>query len=384
MKHTLSRKLGVYIHWPFCVSKCPYCDFNSHVSSGIDLEQWTSAYIKELEYAHSQTPSHTVHTIFFGGGTPSLMPPQLMEKLINTVKNLWQASEHVEITFEANPTSSESSKFEAFQQAGANRVSVGIQAFNDDDLRFLGRPHNLKEGIQAIETAHKYFNRVSFDLIYARPQQTLKAWEKELKEALNYAPTHISLYQLTIEPGTAFKTAYSRGDFTLPDEHLSADLYSLTEDVLAQHNLHSYEVSNYATANEECKHNLLYWEYEDYVGVGPGAHGRLTQHSKKYATRRHRAPNIWLNNTLTNKAAGEHELIELSKKEVVVEQFLMGLRLTKGLNINQNELTHTHPKLLERIQTLVEYNLLSLHPNKIKATPEGRLKLNSVLNYLFN
>lgn len=384
MKQPLSPKLGVYVHWPFCVSKCPYCDFNSHVSKHIDIESWRKAYLNELAYSKAQTPNHTVHSIFFGGGTPSLMPPHLMESIITAITQLWRCDEDLEITFEANPTSVESSNFKAFKEAGANRVSIGIQAFNNEDLQFLGRPHNLEEGIKAIETAQTHFNRMSFDLIYARPNQTLHTWESELQHALSYAPTHISLYQLTIEPGTAFKTAHSRGDFTLPDETLSAELYQLTESVLNQKGLFSYEVSNYATKDEACKHNLLYWEYEDYIGIGPGAHGRITVNQTKHATRRHRAPDIWLNAALTNTNAGEHECLALSNFDSLVERLLMGLRLTDGIYINTAQANTIYPAFQNKLHALITHNLLSINgSNKIKATPEGRLKLNSILGYLF-
>lgn len=379
------KPFGLYVHWPFCVSKCPYCDFNSHVVQTIDLEAWTDAYMHELEFSYQQTPQHQLQTIFFGGGTPSLMPPKLMGAIIEKAYSLWSCAADIEITFEANPTSVESEKFKSFKSAGANRVSVGIQAFNDADLKFLGRPHNLAEGIAAIENAHTYFDRVSFDLIYARPHQTLEAWGKELETALKYAPTHISLYQLTIEPGTAFFTSFARGDFPLPDENLSAELYELTGKILAGKNFHPYEVSNYAVVGEECRHNLIYWQYNDYIGIGPGAHGRITEDGIKYATRRHRAPQIWLEACLKNKH-GQHEKLPLSSYEALTELMLMGLRLDNGIAVERfTEIMDQGPAQMFGVkwQSLLNDGLIQEKEKRILATDKGRLKLNGILEYLF-
>lgn len=380
-----SKPLAVYVHWPFCVSKCPYCDFNSHVVQQIDIEQWTAAYLNELNFSHEQTPKHVVKTIFFGGGTPSLMPPVLMETIINKVQSLWACSEDLEITFEANPTSVESEKFKAFRSAGANRVSIGIQAFNDHDLKFLGRPHNLAEGIAAIEIAHRAFSRVSFDLIYARPHQTLEGWTQELETAIKYAPTHISLYQLTIEPGTAFHTMFNRGDFPLPDEGLSSDLYEATGDILNRHRFQAYEVSNYARPGEECRHNLMYWRYNDYVGIGPGAHGRITLDTIKYAKRRHRAPQLWLDACLS-KSHGQHEISPLSSHEELTELMLMGMRLADGVKLDRFiQIAKKTPDNMFglRWQKLISESLLEERTGWIVATSKGRLKLNGILEYLF-
>lgn len=379
------QPLGVYVHWPFCVSKCPYCDFNSHVAQAIDIDQWATAYMRELDFSYQQTSSHQVQTIFFGGGTPSLMPPALMEKVIEKIKAKWVCSDNLEITFEANPTSVESEKFQAFKSAGANRVSIGVQAFNDADLKFLGRPHDLAQGVAAIEKAHESFNRVSFDLIYARPNQSLNDWEQELSTALQYAPTHISLYQLTIEPGTAFHTSFARGDFPLPDEALSTELYELTGEVLSNKGFHAYEVSNYAVSGEECRHNLMYWEYNDYIGIGPGAHGRVTIDNIKYATRRHRAPQLWLESCL-NKNHGQHEIITLSSQEELIELMLMGLRLEKGIEINRFfEISGQAPSQFfgKKWNALISDGLLCEDTYRVFATAKGRLKLNGILSFLF-
>lgn len=387
--HTISaaspKPLGIYVHWPFCVSKCPYCDFNSHVVKSIDIDQWTKAYMNELEFSYQQTPNHHVQTIFFGGGTPSLMPPSLMGAIIDKVRELWTCVDNLEITFEANPTSVEAEKFKAFKSAGANRVSIGVQAFNDTDLKFLGRPHNLEEGINAIELAHQSFDRVSFDLIYARPHQSLEAWSAELSTALTYAPTHISLYQLTIEPGTAFHTSFARGDFPLPDEHLSAELYDLTGDILTHKGFNAYEVSNYAISGEECRHNLVYWKYDDYVGVGPGAHGRITIDGVKYATRRHRAPSVWLEGCLKNNH-GQHELLPLSSHEELMELMLMGLRLECGVEVKRFfEVAQQTPVEIfgSKWSRLISESLITMQNEKIVPTQKGRLKLNGILDFLF-
>lgn len=379
------QPLAVYVHWPFCVSKCPYCDFNSHIVQQIDIEKWTQAYVNELVFSFQQTPNHVVKTIFFGGGTPSLMPPTLMGTIIDKIQHLWSCSEDLEITFEANPTSVESEKFNAFKTAGANRVSIGVQAFNDNDLKFLGRPHSLSEGIAAIEQAHASFSRVSFDLIYARPHQTLEAWTRELETAIKYAPTHISLYQLTIEPGTAFHTMFNRGDFPLPDEGLSSELYETTGNILSRHNLYAYEVSNHSRAGEECRHNLMYWRYNDYIGIGPGAHGRITIDGIKHATRRHRAPQLWLE-ACQNNQHGQHEFLPLTSHETLTELMLMGLRLSEGVKLERfAEQAHASPAELfhAKWHHLVSDGLIDIVEDRIVATAKGRLKLNGILDYLF-
>lgn len=380
-----SPLLAIYVHWPFCVSKCPYCDFNSHVVRTINQDDWLKAYINELEFSAKQTPAHKVKTIFFGGGTPSLMPPKLMHSIIDRICSLWACNDDLEISFEANPTSVEAEKFRAFKDAGANRVSIGIQAFNDADLKFLGRPHTLEEGIAAIELAHSAFDRVSFDLIYARPHQSLQSWQNELHQALEYAPTHISLYQLTIEPGTAFYTSFARGDFPLPDEHLSAELYELTANVLNDHGFDAYEVSNYAKPGQACQHNLMYWTYQDYVGIGPGAHGRLTVDGVKYATRRHRAPDVWLQSCLSN-GNGQHEFVPLSTYETLQELMLMGLRLEEGIATDRViQMIAESPSSFfkDRWQTLLAEGLINEDPKRFFASAKGRLNLNGILEFLF-
>ena len=291
----LLKPLSLYIHWPFCLSKCPYCDFNSHVRQTFDEEAWQEGLLHELErYAdHIKTweQPYTLQSIFFGGGTPSLMQPQTVERLIDKALQLWGRDPSLEITLEANPNSVEVQRFQALRQAGINRLSLGIQAFNDTALKQLGRQHSTQEALKALEIACDIFSRVSFDLIYARPGQTLQDWQEELIKALSFGTEHLSLYQLTIEPGTAFASLYNRGELILPDEERSADLFEMTQAVMNNSQRPAYEISNHAKKGAECRHNLTYWTYQDYIGIGPGAHGRLTCGPlKKQATRQKKTP----------------------------------------------------------------------------------------------
>jgi len=276
---------GVYIHWPFCKSKCPYCDFNSHVSDSVDHNAWAKSYAHEIDHVASMTGQREVTSIFFGGGTPSLMKPQTVEHILNHLCTVWNVSKDIEITLEANPTSIEADKFSDFKAAGINRVSVGVQSLRDSDLKFLGREHSAKEAIGAIKIANDIFERVSFDLIYARPEQTIESWREELTEALEYANGHLSLYQLTIEQGTPFYAMEARGDFRIPEADQAGEFYEVTQEILNAAGLPAYEISNHAAKGQESAHNLTYWRYGDYAGIGPGAHGRLTLDAKKYATR---------------------------------------------------------------------------------------------------
>jgi len=285
---------GIYIHWPFCKSKCPYCDFNSHVSDQIDQVRWRDAYFTSLAYWLPKTQDRKVDTVFFGGGTPSLMNPQTVSDILSFIKEHWATDPDWEVTLEANPTSFEIPKFEAFREGGVNRVSIGVQSLREDDLKFLGREHTLDQARDAIRSAARIFDRSSFDLIYARPNQTLEAWRDELEEALEMAGGHMSLYQLTIERGTPFYTRHARGEFEIPEQDAAADFYDMTQQMMQSAGLPAYEVSNHARAGEESRHNLIYWRYGDYLGIGPGAHGRITMEGQKFALRDHRAPDVWL------------------------------------------------------------------------------------------
>src|SRR4029077_15882235 len=286
--------LAIYIHWPFCRSKCPYCDFNSHVREGIDAARWTRALVADLEHQAALAPDRNVGSIFFGGGTPSLMPSDTVAALVARVRALWPVAPDLEVTLEANPNSAEAERFTGFAEAGINRLSLGIQALRLDALRFLGRGHDRDEAIAAIRLARDTFVRYSFDLIYARPGQSVAAWERELDEALSLAGEHLSLYQLTIEPDTAFGNRAARGEVLAADEETGAALFEATQRRLAAGGLPAYEISNHARPGPECRHNLAYWRYEDYLGIGPGAHGRVTRDRGKVATLQRRAPEAWL------------------------------------------------------------------------------------------
>ena len=373
--------LALYLHWPFCASKCPYCDFNSHVRSTIDLDQWRTAFIKELRRHRELIGPRTISSIFFGGGTPSLMPPALVNDILSEINRLWDVPARIEITLEANPNSVEVDNFKALAQAGINRVSLGIQSFNSNDLKFLGRLHSVDEGRNAIETAQSCFKRVSFDLIYARPNQTLKQWESELKDALSYGTEHLSLYQLTIEPGTAFATRHARGDFILPDEDLAADLYEMTTNSCAEHGLISYEVSNYAKLGCESQHNLAYWRYQDYAGIGPGAHGRLTLNGQGHATKQFRAPETWLANCIDHSNGFDEDHL-LTAKEQASEMLLMGLRLNQPFDLKRLPCSAKEVLDFNAIDRLVKSEMMVYDGNNLMATPQGRLCLNEILRLI--
>lgn len=365
---------GVYIHWPFCLAKCPYCDFNSHVRERIDQDVWRESYLRGLEHYAAETGPRTVETIFFGGGTPSLMPPDTMAAIIDKIQQLWPMANDVEITMEANPTSVEAEKFAAFKQAGVNRVSIGVQSMQDQDLAFLGRKHNTKEAIQAIEIAQKNDFRYSIDLIYARPQQTLKDWQQELEYALQFVDGHMSLYQLTIERGTVFFQDHSRGAFKMPDEELAADFYNVTQEIMEAHGLPAYEVSNHARPGQESRHNLIYWRYGDYVGVGPGAHGRITVADQKFATREHQVPESWVD-LVQKQGYGAHPYEALSDEDQKLEALMMGLRLKEGVEI---------PDIVDpdRLAHIIKEGWAEQKDTKLVLTREGILRLNAILPYL--
>jgi putative oxygen-independent coproporphyrinogen III oxidase len=378
-------QFGIYVHWPFCASKCPYCDFNSHVSDSIDHEAWRKSYKSEIAYYANLTKGRTVTSVFFGGGTPSLMEPATAALVIDEIQRHWRISNDCEITLEANPTSVEIDKFRAFRTAGVNRVSLGVQSLREDDLKFLGRRHDAKEARRAIEDAANTFDRYSYDLIYARPNQTVDAWKSELKEALSIAKDHISLYQLTIEKGTPFYIQHERGDFKIPEEELAGDLYEATQEVMIEAGMPAYEISNHAKAGQESRHNQTYWRYTDYVGIGPGAHGRLTIDGKKLGTRGHRAPDMWLERVAAN-AHGSHEFEELSHRDRFVECLMMGMRLEEGILIArlEEEGGATFSELINpgKIQAMQDEGLLNFDGQILKPTREGMQRLNGVLQYL--
>jgi oxygen-independent coproporphyrinogen-3 oxidase len=379
------EKFGVYLHWPFCQSKCPYCDFNSHVASTIDYKRWSQAYSSELAHFAELTGERVVSSIYFGGGTPSLMPPELVQEILDNVYELWPVEQNVEITLEANPVSVETSKFKSFADAGINRVSIGVQSLDDKALEFLGRKHSAAEAQQAIDVAAEHFSRFSFDLIYARPGQDLCAWEKELKKALCLADGHISLYQLTIEKSTAFYSMHRRGEFKMPDNDHAGELYELTRNILAEKNYNCYEISNYAYSGQESHHNLCYWRYEDYLGVGPGAHGRLTLSGKKYATQTHRAPEKWLE-LVDNKGHGLKLFDTVSHSDRFKEALIMGLRLSEGVSIDkiEQEANECLDKLIciKKLSDLEKEGLISCSGKRIAPTEEGMQRLDSIIQFL--
>ncbi|WP_421995681.1 radical SAM family heme chaperone HemW [Reyranella sp.] len=381
--------LGVYVHWPFCKSKCPYCDFNSHVRETIDAARWQAALLRELEHAAREAPGRRVATLFFGGGTPSLMAPETVAAVIDRTRELWDTEAELEITLEANPTSVEAGRFAQLASAGVNRVSLGVQALDEDALRFLGRQHSADEAVAAIATARRHFARYSFDLIYARPGQTEEAWAAELERALALAGEHLSLYQLTIERGTRFFTDRARGAFVLPDEERSAAMFERTQERLSAAGLPAYEISNHARPGAACRHNLIYWRYQDYVGIGPGAHGRFAaqgaSEAGKRATRRSSGPEAWLE-AVERQGHGTAETVRIAGRDLVEEALMMGLRLAEGIDRETfAAATGSDPVAAldqRRLSALAEAGFIEVDACRLRATPAGRQRLNAVLERL--
>lgn len=378
----MTNSLSLYIHWPFCLAKCPYCDFNSHVRDEIPQKRFAAALRRELAHDAARLGRRRLNAIFFGGGTPSLMAPETVAALIEDAKTLFDPVPNLEITLEANPTSVESGRLAAFRDAGVNRVSLGIQSLREDALRLLGREHSAPQAIKALETARSLFPRISFDLIYARPGQSRADWHDELSTALDLVADHLSLYQLTIEPGTKYEALHRRGEITLPDDDTAAELYTLTGEIAGTRGLLPYEVSNYAKPGCESRHNLTYWRYQDYLGIGPGAHGRMTFDGQLHATRRHRAPEPWADR-VEQYGTGSTNETALSREERGREALLMGLRLTEGINAPYFE-TRTNRALTDCIDpdiftACLEEDYLTFDGTTLRATPEGRLRLESLL-----
>jgi oxygen-independent coproporphyrinogen-3 oxidase len=371
---------GVYIHWPFCAAKCPYCDFNSHVRAQVDEDSWSDAIVRELEWtaARQGADRPLVSTMFFGGGTPSLMSGRAVGRAIDTVARLWRMTNNVEITLEANPASADAARFADYRVAGVNRLSLGMQALNDADLKQLGRLHNVAEAKAALALAMKNFDRVSLDLIYARPEQTVAAWKQELHEALAFGTEHLSLYQLTIEPATPFAQLYRTGALRIPDEDRAAALYETTQEITEAANRPAYEVSNHAAPGAESRHNLLYWRYGAYAGVGPGAHGRLDLSGKRFATAMEKLPERW-RERVTREDNGLTEMEEISPAEAAREHLLMNLRLSEGIDLAAYRSRWNTAPDNARIAGLEEQGLLVRDGDTLTATPRGRLVLNSVI-----
>lgn len=386
---TVLPPLALYIHWPFCVSKCPYCDFNSHVRDRVDARVWEEGLLRELEKAALTLEKRPLISIFFGGGTPSLMPPHIVRSLIHKAEALFGFSPNIEITLETNPNSFDRERFKEFKEAGVNRLSIGIQSFDAQALKFLERAHSLEEAYEALTSAQRIFNRVSFDLIYARPHQTLHMWENELRHALSFCPSHLSLYQLTFEEGTAFERRLKRGEINALSEDLSLTLYEKTQEIMEAHHLPAYEVSNHARISEESRHNLCYWQYEDYIGIGPGAHGRLSMlhegELKKHATQNIKLPEKWLESVQVKDHGTETKLI-LEKETMVEEALLMGLRLKTGVSLEKLQtLSEEHLReLLKKpsLNVLLNEGFLEKTSSHLRVLPKGMPILNALLAYM--
>jgi len=372
---------ALYIHWPFCEAKCPYCDFNSHVSRQIDQAAWKAAYLAELDRYAELVPNRVLNSVFFGGGTPSLMDPGTVAAILERVQKHWPVANDLEVTLEANPGSVEAGRFREYAQGGISRISMGIQALNDDDLRRLGRIHSVSEARQAFDIARKNFDRVSFDMIYARQDQSLEQWRNELTEALQMAVDHFSLYQLTIEPGTAFGDRFSKGGLKgLPKDDLAADMYQLTQDLCEAEGLGAYEVSNHARIGAESRHNLIYWRYGDYVGIGPGAHGRVTLKGTRYATEAYSNPTRWL--ASVRQPEVEKVFEPIPAEEQAIEFLLMGLRINEGISKRRYESLAGEPLPRKALDDLLDLGMINEAGDRVRTTQAGRLVLNSVLNSL--
>ena len=377
----MDEPLALYVHWPFCVSKCPYCDFNSHVRQSIDQDAWRTALLEDMGHEAARLPERRLGSIFFGGGTPSLMPPETVAALIEAARAHWDFAEGIEITLEANPSSVEAARFAALAAAGVTRVSLGLQALDDEALAFLGRAHDVREGLAALETAQRHFARVSFDLIYARPGQSLDGWMDELSRALAFGTEHLSLYQLTIEPGTRFASLALQGALTPLDAELGAELYELTGELTAAAGLPAYEVSNHARPGAESRHNLTYWRYGDYAGIGPGAHGRRDG----LATVRHKKPENWLDAVARNGHGLQAEDL-LAPAERAREALVMGLRLAAGVDLAHvaRRCAVAQDALIDgtRAAILQDHGLVRHEGDRLIVTPAGMLLLDRILGEL--
>ena len=375
---------GVYIHFPFCAAKCPYCDFNSHVRSVVDEEAWASGVERELEWvAQQQAERPVVETIFFGGGTPSLMGGHAAGRVLAKIAALWPMANDAEITLEANPASADAGRFADYRAAGINRVSLGVQALNDADLKKLGRLHDRDEALAALGMAQRNFDRVSLDLIYARPGQTEPQWRDELRQALSFGTEHISLYQLTIEPETPYALLHQKGELVIPDDDLAAGLYETTQEVTEAAGLPAYEISNHARPGAESRHNLIYWRYGDYAGVGPGAHGRLQTRAGRIATAAIRLPERW-RDTVEKYGHGFSEQVAVYDGDAAREHLLMNLRLREGLDLAGYETRWGARPAMEKLMPLIGQDLLMLDNDVLAATPAGRLVLNAVIEKILN
>lgn len=375
---------ALYVHWPFCLSKCPYCDFNSHVRAKIDNDAFADALLRELETVAAKLDAkRRLDSIFFGGGTPSLMPGSVVAGVIERAESIFGFSPDVEITLEANPTSADATRFREYRAGGVNRVSLGVQALNDPDLKALGRLHTVDEALGAVAMAQSIFDRVSFDLIYARPRQTVESWSRELDRALSFGCQHYSLYQLTFEEGTPFHAALQRGSMQELDVDTASALYELTQASMSRAGIPAYEVSNHARLGQESRHNLVYWRYGDYVGIGPGAHGRLSIAGERYGTETERQPERWLERVSSH---GEGSVVwdPIGRDLQQTEALLMGLRLSEGVSLQRMDALGTKEVSKSRLNALQEQGFLKLMDGRLTTTAKGRLVLNAVLKELLS
>ncbi|MCI5046435.1 MAG: radical SAM family heme chaperone HemW [Aquisalinus sp.] len=371
---------GIYIHWPYCTRICPYCDFNVYRNRAVDINLWRDALTQDLKWFADQTGERALTSIYFGGGTPSLMPPALVASLIEVCKELWHPSDDIEINLEANPTDAEQARFRDFRSAGINRLSLGIQSFDDKALQFLGRNHSAVEARAALDLSLRTFERTTLDLIYARPEQSLADWQQELETALETGVQHLSLYQLTVEPDTAFQKAVDRKDWALPDDPVQADFYDLTQEICDAAGKPAYEVSNHAAPGDESHHNMLYWTYQDYIGIGPGAHGRLTKGTAKEAITGTSKPGDYL--AMPPDAKFETE--PLHSEDQATEYLLMGLRLNSGIETGKYEQLAGKPLSQARVTQLADKGLLEHDTRRCNLTPAGRKVLNQVVLQLLS
>jgi putative oxygen-independent coproporphyrinogen III oxidase len=371
---------GIYVHWPFCAAKCPYCDFNSHVRARLEEDAWIDAVLRELEYTAEWqgVDRPIVQTIFFGGGTPSLMSGAAVGTVIDKIARLWRMANDVEITLESNPASADAQRFADYRAGGVNRVSLGVQALNDADLKMLGRLHDVTEAKAALALAQKNFDRVSLDLIYARPDQTEQQWRGELKEALAFGTEHLSLYQLTIEPATPFATLARTGALTPMDDDRAAALYEITQEMTNAAGRPAYEISNHAKPGAESRHNLLYWRYGAYAGAGPGAHGRLDIGGKRIATSTERLPERWQQD-VTRRGHGIIDQVEISNEDAAREHLLMNLRLAEGIDLAAYRARWNTEPNAQRVAELSVDGFLRTESGRLMATPKGRLVLNRLI-----
>lgn len=379
----MTAPIALYIHWPFCVSKCPYCDFNSHVRESVDQDIWLAALLADMAYEAALTRGRPLTSIFFGGGTPSLMPPSTVAALIAAAEQHWGFADNIEITLEANPSSVEAARFADLAVAGVNRVSLGLQSLENDALAFLGRAHSVSESLDALAIAQRHFGRVNIDLIYARPDQTAQQWQLELKRAIAFGTDHMSLYQLTIEPGTRFETMVRTGDFVPADIDDAATLYELTQELTSAAGIPAYEISNHARPGSESRHNLSYWRYDDYIGTGPGAHGRRLN----YATQRHKKPENFLS-AVDRNAHGISSEETLDSSTRATESLLMGLRLAEGVSLQRlSARTGIAPDALldiDAVERIAKLGLIGRIGDHFTVTPKGMPLLDAILPEIVN